>query len=69
MKRGRREVLKHVIYASKPTFFSDTILKKILRSSRRNNVNWGVSGNLICRSDLFFQILGINSRSLWSYEM
>ena len=57
MKRGRQEELKHVIYASKPTFFSDTILKKILRSSRKNNVAWGVSGNLICRSDLFFQIL------------
>ena len=57
MKRGKQEELKHVIYASKPTFFSDTILKKILRSSRQNNVIWGVSGNLICRSDLFFQIL------------
>ena len=57
MKRGKQEELKHVIYASKPTFFSDTILKKILRSSRKNNVAWGVSGNLICRSDLFFQIL------------
>ena len=57
MKRGKQEELKHVIYASKPTFFSDTILKKILRSSRKNNVAWSVSGNLICRSDLFFQIL------------
>ena len=57
MKRGKQKDLKHVIYASKPTFFSDTILKKILRSSRKNNVAWGVSGNLICRSDLFFQIL------------
>ena len=57
MKRGKKEELKHVIYASKPTFFSDMILKKILRSSRKNNVSWGVSGNLICRSDLFFQIL------------
>lgn len=57
MKRGGKDELKHVIYCSRPTYFSDVILKQILRSSRKNNVGWGVSGNLICRKDLYFQLL------------
>tara|TARA_B100000989_G_scaffold298646_1_gene288913 strand:+ start:2727 stop:3128 length:402 start_codon:yes stop_codon:yes gene_type:complete len=49
--------LKHVIYVSRPTHFDHMVLDNILKTSRFNNLEAGVTGNLICHSDLFLQML------------
>ena len=49
--------LKHLIYCSRPTNFSKKTTDEILKTSRRNNLNTGVTGVLISRSDLYFQYL------------
>ena len=51
------EDLKHVIYVSRPTHFDHMVLDNILTTSRSNNLEDGVTGNLICHSDLFLQML------------
>ena len=57
MRTATHEDLKHVIYVSKPTHFDHMVLDNILTTSRSNNLEVGVTGNLICHSDLFLQIL------------
>lgn len=49
--------LKHIIYCSKPTILDDKTISDILTTSRRNNTRSGVTGALVCRSDLYFQYL------------
>ncbi|MEE2774145.1 MAG: BLUF domain-containing protein [Pseudomonadota bacterium] len=49
--------LKNLIYVSKPSGFDDKIVDEILRKSRENNIASGITGALICRSDLYFQFL------------
>ena len=57
MRRKIKEELKHIIYASRPFGFDDATLKSILLSSRTNNSKVNVTGALICRSDLYLQLL------------
>ena len=57
MRRKDKEELKHIIYASRPFGFDDAVLKSILLSSRTNNAKSNVTGALICRSDLYLQLL------------
>ena len=57
MRRKNKEEIKHVIYASRPFGFDDAVLKSILMSSRSNNAKSNVTGALICRSDLYLQLL------------
>jgi len=57
MRRKDKEELKHIIYASRPFGFDDAVLKSILLSSRNNNTKSNVTGALICRSDLYLQLL------------
>ena len=57
MRRKNKEEMKHIIYASRPFGFDDAILKSILLSSRTNNEKSNVTGALICRSDLYLQLL------------
>ena len=57
MQKANYEDFKHVIYVSRPTHFDHMVLDNILRTSRRNNLDVGVTGNLICHSDLFLQML------------
>ena len=57
MEKADHEDLKHVIYVSRPTHFDHMILDNILITSRSNNREVGVTGNLICHSDLFLQML------------
>ena len=45
------------IYASRPFGFDDRALTGILASARRNNARDGITGALICREDLFLQLL------------
>ena len=57
MQTANHEALKHVIYVSRPTHFDHMVLDNILITSRSNNLEVGVTGSLICHSDLFLQML------------
>lgn len=57
MQTANYKDLKHVIYVSRPTHFDHMVLDNILKTSRSNNLEAGVTGNLICHSDLFLQML------------
>jgi len=46
-----------LIYASRPFEFDDLTLTAILAKSRINNTRDGITGALICREDLFLQLL------------
>lgn len=46
-----------LIYASEPFGFDDAMLSGILRQARRNNARDGITGALICRDDLYLQLL------------
>ncbi|NOT70567.1 MAG: BLUF domain-containing protein [Hyphomicrobium sp.] len=46
-----------LIYASRPFGFDDLALSGILASAERNNVRDAITGSLICREDLFVQLL------------
>lgn len=49
--------LIQLIYVSRPFGFDDLALGGILASARRHNVVEGITGSLICREDLFVQML------------
>ncbi len=46
-----------LIYASRPFGYDELILAGILVTARRNNTRDGITGALICREDLFVQLL------------
>ena len=46
-----------LIYASKPFGFDDLVLRAILTTARANNARNGITGALVCRHDLFLQVL------------
>ena len=46
-----------LIYASRPFGYDDLALTGILSTARRNNLRDGITGALICREDLFVQLL------------
>jgi Sensors of blue-light using FAD len=49
--------LIQLIYASRPFGYDDLALNGILSSARRHNAKDGITGSLICREDLFVQML------------
>ena len=49
--------LMQLIYASTPFGFDNPTLNKILSVARRNNAQDGITGALICRADLYLQML------------
>lgn len=49
--------LMQLIYASRPFGFDDTMLKSILLDARRCNRRDEITGALICRADLYLQLL------------
>ena len=49
--------LMQLIYASTPFGFDNPVLNQILISARRNNAREGITGALICRADLYLQML------------
>lgn len=49
--------LTQIIYSSKPFGFDASTLDDILTVSRRNNIRDGITGTLICRADLFLQLI------------
>jgi hypothetical protein len=50
-------MLLQLIYASRPFGFEANILSSILIEARRCNVRDGITGALICRDDLYLQLL------------
>ena len=46
-----------LIYCSRPFDFDELVLRQILLQSRRNNARDGITGSLICRGDLYLQML------------
>ena len=57
MSSKNKNELKHLIYCSRPTLFDNKTTSEILETSKKNNIQSGVTGALICRSDLYFQYL------------
>ena len=49
--------LLQLIYASQPFGFDDLTLAGILSAAQRNNSRDGITGALICREDLYMQLL------------
>ncbi len=49
--------LLQLIYASRPFGYDDLTLSGILNSARLHNQAAGITGALICREDLFLQLL------------
>ena len=49
--------LTQLIYASQPFGFDDAMLNGILRDARRWNVREGITGALVCRADIYLQLL------------
>ena len=49
--------LVRIIYASRPFGFDQTALNGILSQSRRCNMRDDITGALICRADLYLQLL------------
>ena len=49
--------MKQLIYASQPFGFDDAMLNGILSDARRQNEKAGVTGALICRADLYLQLI------------
>lgn len=50
-------MLKQVIYWSQPFGFDDAMLGGILLAARRNNRRNGISGALVCRQDIYLQLI------------
>jgi Sensors of blue-light using FAD len=46
-----------LIYASRPFGYDDLALAGILGIARKNNIRDGITGCLICREDLYLQLL------------
>lgn len=49
--------LVQVIYSSQPFAFDEATLGNLLVNARSNNARDGISGALICRRDIFLQLL------------
>ncbi|MCK0150569.1 BLUF domain-containing protein [Marivita sp. S6314] len=49
--------LIQIIYSSRPFGYDDAMLNGVLMDARRCNMRDGVSGALICRQDVYLQLL------------
>lgn len=49
--------LTQIVYASKPFGFDASVLDDILTISRRRNSQADITGTLICRSDMYLQLI------------
>ncbi len=49
--------LTQLIYASRPFGYDDLVLASIFNIARRNNARDGITGSLICREDIYLQLL------------
>lgn len=49
--------MKQLIYHSQPFGFDEAMLRGILMQARRNNKRDGITGALICRHDMYLQLI------------
>ena len=49
--------LTRMIYWSTPIAFSEVVLRDILATARRRNIEDAISGCLLCREDIYMQLL------------
>jgi hypothetical protein len=56
-RQERPMALIQIIYASRPFGFDSAILSHILMQARRNNARDDITGALICRGDLYLQLI------------
>lgn len=49
--------MKQIIYHSQPFGFDEAMLRGILMQARRNNQRDGITGALICRQDMYLQLI------------
>ncbi|MFD0915192.1 BLUF domain-containing protein [Pseudahrensia aquimaris] len=49
--------MKQIIYSSQPFGFDESILSSVLSDARRLNRRDGITGALVCRRDLYLQLL------------
>ena len=49
--------LIQIIYVSQPFGFDESMLNSILMDARRKNVQYDVTGALICRADAYLQLI------------
>ena len=49
--------LTRLVYFSKPFGFDESTLNGILSSARRNNRRDGITGALVCRADIYLQLI------------
>lgn len=54
---GEPIIEKRLIYRSQPFGFDKSMLAGILSAARRNNPRDGITGALICRHDLYLQLI------------
>ena len=52
-----RLALTQLIYASQPFGFDQGMLNGILSDARRNNQRYNITGALVCRADVYLQLL------------
>lgn len=50
-------IAKRLIYRSQPFGFDTAMLAGILSAARRNNPRLGITGALVCRHDLYLQLI------------
>ena len=50
-------MVMQLIYVSQPFGFDSAILAGILTTARRNNPHHGITGALICRQDIYLQLI------------
>lgn len=50
-------MVTQLIYVSEPFGYDSAILSAILATARRNNARTGVTGALICRDDIYLQLI------------
>lgn len=50
-------MVMQLIYMSEPFGYDSAILSAILTTARRNNARHGVTGALICRHDIYLQLI------------
>lgn len=53
-----------LIYRSQPFGFDTSVLAGILSAARRNNPKWEITGALICRHDVYLQLIEGPSASI-----
>lgn len=56
-RHNRSAAIKQVIYRSQPFGFDQAVLDGILMAARRNNRANDVTGALICRQDMYIQLV------------